>query len=181
MCIAIYARIIIISVISCVHPLQVFFVIRLHSAQAAANLPPIHDPDPVISCDLMDGRDALLTLARDKHYEFSSLRRAKFSSIALLYELHNQGKESFVYNCNKCDSQVETRWHCTVCDVSNAGFDIYLDMSRDTMIATRYDSKPPAQLQKIASVLKFCIQKIDDKLSRQQTTKVLIRLLRCAG
>ena len=93
-------------------------MIRLHSAQAAANLPPIHDPDPLISCDLMDGRDALLTLARDKHYEFSSLRRAKFSSIALLYELHNQGKESFVYNCNKCDTQVETRWHCTVCDVS---------------------------------------------------------------
>ena len=97
---------------------QVFFVIRLHSAQAALNLPPIHDPDPIFSCDLMDGRDALLTLARDKHYEFSSLRRAKFSSIALLYELHNQGKESFVYNCNKCDTQVETRWHCTVCDVS---------------------------------------------------------------
>ena len=100
-------------------------MIRLHSAQAAANLPPIHDPDPIISCDLMDGRDALLTLARDKHYEFSSLRRAKFSSIALLYELHNQGKESFVYNCNKCDTQVETRWHCTVCDVSIPGF-VYL-------------------------------------------------------
>lgn len=65
----------------------------------------------------MDGRDALLTLARDKHYEFSSLRRAKYSSIALLYELHNQGKESFVYTCNTCEAQVETRWHCSVCQV----------------------------------------------------------------
>ncbi|KAL4229708.1 hypothetical protein ACF0H5_010096 [Mactra antiquata] len=94
---------------------EVFFVIRLHTQQAAYSLPPIHDPDPHMSCELMDGRDALLTLARDKHYEFSSLRRAKYSSIALLYELHNQGKESFVYTCNTCEAQVETRWHCTVC------------------------------------------------------------------
>jgi len=95
---------------------EVFFVIRLHSAQIAANLPPIKDPDPHIQCDLMDGRDAFLTMAREKHYEFSSLRRAKFSTMALLYELHNQGKDNFVYTCNNCKSHVETGYHCTVCD-----------------------------------------------------------------
>ena len=94
-----------------------FFVIRLHLAQTAGNLPPIQDPDPLISNDLMDGRDAFLTMARDKHYEFSSLRRAMFSSLALLYELHNQGKEAFVYNCNHCSNQVETRYHCHECQV----------------------------------------------------------------
>ena len=41
-------------------------------------------------CDLMDGRDAFLTMARDRHYEFSSLRRCKYSTLALLYELHTQ-------------------------------------------------------------------------------------------
>lgn len=95
---------------------EVFFVIRLHSVQAAASLPPVNDPDPFIPCDLMDGRDAFLTLARDKHYEFSSLRRCKFSSMAMLYDLHNQGTDRFVYTCNNCKSQVETRYHCTVCD-----------------------------------------------------------------
>ena len=40
--------------------------------------------------DLMDGRDAFLTMARDKHLEFSSLRRCKYSSLAMLYELHTQ-------------------------------------------------------------------------------------------
>ncbi|ELU13629.1 hypothetical protein CAPTEDRAFT_224799 [Capitella teleta] len=95
---------------------EVFFVIRLHSTQTAASLPPIHDPDPIISNDLMDGRDAFLTLAREKHYEFSSLRRCKFSTMALLYELHNQGKDAFVYTCNSCKGQVETRYHCTVCE-----------------------------------------------------------------
>ena len=97
---------------------QVFFVIRLHSAQAAITLPTIQDPDPFIPCDLMDGRDAFLTLAREKHYEFSSLRRTKFSSMAMLYELHNQGQDRFVYTCNSCKAHVETGYHCTVCDVS---------------------------------------------------------------
>lgn len=95
---------------------EVFFVIRLHSAQSAASLAAIQDPDPFINCDLMDGRDAFLTMARERHYEFSSLRRAKYSSMAMLYELHNQGQDRFVYTCNNCKSHVETRWHCTVCD-----------------------------------------------------------------
>ena len=70
---------------------EVFFVIRLHSTQSAASLPPVNDPDSSLNCDLMDGRDAFLTLAREKHYEFSTLRRAMYSSMALLYELHNSG------------------------------------------------------------------------------------------
>ncbi|KAJ8934660.1 hypothetical protein NQ318_017026 [Aromia moschata] len=95
---------------------EVFFVIRLHSVQSAASLKPIQDPDPFINCDLMDGRDAFLTLAREKHYEFSSLRRAKYSTMSLLYELHNQGQDKFVYTCNSCKKPVETRYHCTFCE-----------------------------------------------------------------
>ena len=41
-------------------------------------------------CDLMDGRDAFLTMAREKHFEFSSLRRCKYSTLVLIYELHTQ-------------------------------------------------------------------------------------------
>uniref|UniRef100_A0A1A8F557 histone acetyltransferase n=1 Tax=Nothobranchius korthausae TaxID=1143690 RepID=A0A1A8F557_9TELE len=95
---------------------EVFFVIHLHSGPMANTLPPIVDPDPLISCDLMDGRDAFLTLARDKHWEFSSLRRCKWSAMCMLVELHNQGQDRFVYTCNECKHHVETRWHCTVCE-----------------------------------------------------------------
>ncbi|KAK2725883.1 CREB-binding protein-like isoform X2 [Artemia franciscana] len=95
---------------------EVFFVIRLHSAQSAASLGPIQDPDPSMTCDLMDGRDAFLTMARDRHLEFSSMRRTKYSTMALIYELHNQGQDKFVYTCNACKAQVETRWHCKECD-----------------------------------------------------------------
>uniref|UniRef100_W5M4A1 histone acetyltransferase n=1 Tax=Lepisosteus oculatus TaxID=7918 RepID=W5M4A1_LEPOC len=95
---------------------EVFFVIHLHSGPVINTLPPIMDPDPLLTCDLMDGRDAFLTLARDKHWEFSSLRRSKWSTMCMLVELHNQGQDRFVYTCNECKHHVETRWHCTVCE-----------------------------------------------------------------
>ncbi|XP_056608179.1 CREB-binding protein-like isoform X1 [Triplophysa dalaica] len=95
---------------------EVFFVIHLHAGPAVNTLPPIMDPDPFLTCDLMDGRDAFLTLARDKHWEFSSLRRCKWSTMCMLVELHNQGQDRFVYTCNECKHHVETRWHCTVCE-----------------------------------------------------------------
>ncbi|GIX96282.1 histone lysine acetyltransferase CREBBP [Caerostris extrusa] len=93
---------------------EVFFVIRLQSVKTT--LQPIIDPDPFIPCELMDGRDTFLTMAREKHYEFSSLRRTKYSTMAMLYQLHNQGQDQFVYTCNNCKTNVETRYHCTVCD-----------------------------------------------------------------
>ena len=98
-------------------PFQVFFVIRLIAGPTANSLPPISDPDGLMACDLMDGRDAFLTLARDKHLEFSSLRRSLWSSMCMLVELHNQSQDRFVYTCNECKHHVETRWHCTVCEV----------------------------------------------------------------
>ena len=100
-----------------------FFVIRLQSnAGSASDLPDIKDPDPLVNCDLMDGRDAFLTMSRDKHYEFSSLRRSKYSTAGMLHELHNQARDSFAYVCNACKASVETRYHCSTCDVSNVCF-----------------------------------------------------------
>ena len=81
------------------------------------NLPDTVDPDSPMSCDLMDGRDAFLTLSRDKHWEFSSLRRAKYSTMCMLFDLHNQGQDRFVYSCNLCKRHVETRYHCSECEV----------------------------------------------------------------
>ena len=95
---------------------DVFFTVLL--SPPSSPLSGTSDPDSLIACDLMDGRDAFLTMAREKHWEFSSLRRAKFSTMAMLYELHTQGGDRFVYNCNNCRMAVETRYHCKECDVS---------------------------------------------------------------
>lgn len=90
---------------------------RLYSKQSAQALPVILDPDPHITCEFMDGRDSFLSTARDRHWEFSSLRRAKFSTLALCYEIHTQGSDKFVYTCNTCKN-TNAKWHCSECDVS---------------------------------------------------------------
>ncbi|VDP85670.1 unnamed protein product [Echinostoma caproni] len=95
---------------------EIFFVIRLHRHNSAASLPPTTDPDQPVHSELMDSRDAFLQMARERHLEFSSLRRAKYSTMVLLYELHMELRQSFMYNCNVCGAQIETRWHCNDCE-----------------------------------------------------------------
>jgi E1A/CREB-binding protein len=74
------------------------------------------DTDPLIQCDLMESRDAFLNFAREKHCEFSSLRRAKYSSMASLIELHSSTADKIAYTCNSCRQLCDIRYHCTVCD-----------------------------------------------------------------
>ena len=45
----------------------------------------------------MDGQANFLTLSTEEQREFSSLRRAKFSTMAMLVELHNQESDRFIY------------------------------------------------------------------------------------
>ncbi|XP_065885068.1 CREB-binding protein-like isoform X2 [Dysidea avara] len=94
---------------------EAFFVIYLQTPNNEV-LPSTVDPDPVMVCDLMEGRDSFLTMACERHLEFSSLRRTKYSTMVMLYELHNQGSAGFVYKCNACHMHVETRYHCSECE-----------------------------------------------------------------
>ena len=97
--------------------LQVFFVIYLQDPSISPSaLMSTVDPDPLMVCDLMKGKDSFLTMARERHLEFSSLRRVKYSTMVMLYELHNQDLP-FLYACNACRTHVETRYHCSECEV----------------------------------------------------------------
>lgn len=68
---------------------EVFFTIRLVPFTEPLYRD-INDPDPLMASELMDGRDAFLSKAREKHWEFSSLRRAKYSTLCLSHALHTQ-------------------------------------------------------------------------------------------
>ncbi|XP_048348809.1 CREB-binding protein isoform X2 [Sphaerodactylus townsendi] len=150
---------------------EVFFVIHLHAGPVINTLPPIVDPDPLLSCDLMDGRDAFLTLARDKHWEFSSLRRSKWSTLCMLVELHTQGQDRFVYTCNECKHHVETRWHCTVCEDYDLCINCYntkshehkmvkwgLGLDDDSNSQGEQQSKSPQESRRLS--IQRCIQSL---------------------
>lgn len=95
---------------------EVFFTIRLVTLQAEPSVTsvPINDPDALMPSDMMDGRDIFLTKAREEHWEFSSLRRAKYSTLCLAFALHETDSKGMEYTCNKCSQPA--KWHCGTCD-----------------------------------------------------------------
>ncbi|CAG2099955.1 unnamed protein product [Medioppia subpectinata] len=156
---------------------DVFFVVRLHSQLAAERLPPIVDPDPLINCELMDGRDAFLTFSRDNHHEFSTLRRAKFSSLVLLCELHNTPGDGFVFTCNECKAQLlKIAYHCGEC----TDFDLCGDCYE------RLGHRHPMHRQAVEDLVKSVTggvtvdgETADGQRSQQSKTEVQESIQRC--
>mgnify|MGYP001809453289 CR=1 FL=1 len=64
----------------------------------------IRDPDAGLrlSCPLLDSRHTFLEMCQFWHYQFDSLRRAKHSTVMLLYHLHVPRAESLGISCAAC-------------------------------------------------------------------------------
>ncbi|XP_020582739.1 histone acetyltransferase HAC1-like isoform X2 [Phalaenopsis equestris] len=83
------------------------------------------DKDEIVESEFFDTRQAFLSLCQGNHYQYDTLRRAKHSSMMVLYHLHNPTAPAFVTTCNVCHHDVESGqgWRCEVCpdfDVCNA-------------------------------------------------------------
>jgi len=101
-----------------------FFIVNL--VPKSAPMMPIKDEDPDMVCELMDGRDGFLSLCRTGNHEFSSLRRARHSSLIMLFQLHSAESE-FNYTCNDCESTIaamDYRWHCNHKDCGGGDYDL---------------------------------------------------------
>ena len=82
------------------------------------------DKDDILESEFFDTRQAFLSLCQGNHYQYDTLRRAKHSSMMVLYHLHNPTAPAFVTTCNVCAHDIETGqgWRCEVCpdfDVCN--------------------------------------------------------------
>ncbi|XP_071711216.1 histone acetyltransferase HAC1-like [Rutidosis leptorrhynchoides] len=83
------------------------------------------DEDEILESEFFDTRQAFLSLCQGNHYQYDTLRRAKHSSMMVLYHLHNPTAPAFVTTCNKCHLDIETGqgWRCDICpdfDVCNS-------------------------------------------------------------
>lgn len=83
------------------------------------------DKDEILESEFFDTRQAFLSLCQGNHYQYDTLRRAKHSSMMVLYHLHNPTAPAFVTTCNICHLDIEAGqgWRCEVCpdyDVCNA-------------------------------------------------------------
>jgi E1A/CREB-binding protein len=93
---------------------------------AIDNIPTeIKDNDDILESEFFDTRQAFLSLCQGNHYQYDTLRRAKHSSMMILYHLHNPTVPAFAMACAICQQELETAqgWRCEVCpdyDVCNA-------------------------------------------------------------
>ncbi|XP_057536009.1 histone acetyltransferase HAC1-like isoform X2 [Amaranthus tricolor] len=83
------------------------------------------DKDEILESEFFDTRQAFLSLCQGNHYQYDTLRRAKHSSMMVLYHLHNPTAPAFVITCNICHLDIETGqgWRCETCpdyDICNS-------------------------------------------------------------
>ena len=84
-------------------------------------VPDTTDPDPPVKCPFVDSRHTFLEMCQFRHYQFDSLRRAKHSSLMLLYHLHYPNNVNARPTCACCKGAIrDVRWHCDQC----ADFDV---------------------------------------------------------
>lgn len=98
---------------------DMFFIIELQNPLNLQSMGPIIDPDEVRDNALMDTRDPFLVQAKKCHWEFSSLRRAKWSTKEFIYELHICSKSiQEGISCNVCNKTVDAAnsMHCKICE-----------------------------------------------------------------
>ncbi|EOA39293.1 hypothetical protein CARUB_v10012304mg [Capsella rubella] len=77
----------------------------------------IKDKDDNLESEFFDNRQSFLNLCQGNNYQYDTLRRAKHSSMMILYHLHNPTAPAFATFCTICQQEVESSqgWHCEVC------------------------------------------------------------------
>ena len=92
----------------------------------------IDDDEEEMDCEFLNNRQLFLNLCQGNHYQFDSLRRAKHTSMMVLWHLHNRDAPKFVTQCSICAREIlqGKRWHCPTC----ADFDQCIDCLRNPAI-----------------------------------------------
>lgn len=77
----------------------------------------INDDSEEISGEIFDTRQDFLNLCKGNHYQFDTPRRAKHTSMMVLWHLHNKNAAKFVQSCISCNREILSgvRYTCQTC------------------------------------------------------------------
>ena len=130
----------------------------------------IDDDDEELDCEFLNNRQLFLNLCQGNHYQFDSLRRAKHTSMMVLWHLHNRDAPKFVQQCAVCSREIlqGKRYHCPTC----ADFDQCIDCLRNPAIA-----RHPHQLQAIPVGQQASTLTADQRKERQRSIALHMTLL----
>jgi hypothetical protein len=75
------------------------------------------DEDAPIENALFETPQHFLNFCKSKHFQFDELRRAKHSTLSILFQLHNPMASHVLQQCGSCyrDITCDSRYHCNVC------------------------------------------------------------------
>jgi E1A/CREB-binding protein len=140
---------------------DVFFIAYLNDPRTtAANIDrPTSDPDDLMAIEMMDGRDGFLGMCRDEHREFSTLRRARHSSLVLLHSLHNADAQDFSFSCNTCEKPIDAMdYRCVAPTISlcPSWFTLYRHSPRQIWSVLVVPLLPPIHLLSCSFFLPTC-------------------------
>jgi E1A/CREB-binding protein len=84
---------------------------------AGATVADTADDDDPFESDLFESRQMFLNYCQTTHCQFDELRRAKHSSMMVLFQLHNPTAPKFLQQCGSCylDITHGIRYHCNDC------------------------------------------------------------------
>ena len=85
----------------------------------------LDDDEEEMDCEFLNNRQLFLELCQTNNYQFDQMRRAKHSSMMVLWHLHNRDAPKFVQQCAVCAREILAgyRYHCPTC----ADYDLCTD------------------------------------------------------
>ena len=86
------------------------------------------DKDALQESEVLDSRQQFLNYCQTNHFQFDELRRAKHSTMMILFHLHNPNAPKFVQQCGACYREITCgiKYHCNQC----SNFDLCGDCYR---------------------------------------------------
>ncbi|KAG2317907.1 hypothetical protein Bca52824_021029 [Brassica carinata] len=142
----------------------------------------IKDSDDILESEFFDTRQAFLSLCQGNHYQYDTLRRAKHSSMMILYHLHNP-TVPFATACAICQQELEPAqgWRCEVCpdyEVCCACYSkgINHPHSLISLPAATDSVVPNTKLIRLHSSSLHSFRCVDPHLQRDTTVSILLDL-----
>jgi len=134
----------------------------------------LDDDAEEMDCEFLNTRQLFLELCQTNNYQYDQMRRAKHSSMMVLFHLHNRDAPKFVQQCAVCAREILSgyRFHCPTC----ADFDLCQDCfgKSERNIIQRH----PHQLKRIPVTTDGKAQPTDEqRKERQRSIQLHMTLL----